>query len=45
MKRERYAGWIILMAIVAMGCWANTRTSDLAQMLRNVRQKVPTRPP
>ena len=30
MKRERYAGWIILMAIVAMGCWANTRTSDLA---------------
>ncbi len=31
MKRERYAGWIILMALVAMGCWANVKSADVAR--------------
>jgi cytochrome c peroxidase len=40
MKKERYAGWIFLVAIVAMGCWANVKSSDMARAEKRPPEKV-----
>jgi cytochrome c peroxidase len=31
MKGDRYAAWVILAALVAVGCWANIKDSDIAR--------------
>jgi cytochrome c peroxidase len=31
MKRERYAGWVILVGLIAVGCWANAQQSQIAR--------------
>ena len=39
MKRERYAGWVIIVAVIAVGCWANVQPSPVARAERQSQEK------
>ena len=39
MRGERYAGWVILAALVAVVCWATVKGSDVAQAEKRPTEK------
>ena len=45
MTRERYAGWVIVMAVIAIGCWANVKSFDVARAEKRGADKIDKHPP